>query len=149
MPRRSLEEWFMELSGDVIVIGSVRDGRHCQSHRRFWEPKADLVEDVGHFILKIELAGVPSSNLQLAYLPDRHSLLVCGVRQDEDLPGTRKRAVHQLEIFYGEFEREFSLPDPLIDPEGIKAHYRSGFLYVLIPKIRSRIQYTRKTIFEA
>jgi HSP20 family molecular chaperone IbpA len=145
MARRNLEEWFWQVSGDVLIVtvGSTPPTSH---RRHFWEPKVDVFEGAEHFVIKAELSGVRQENLQLAYLPDRHSLLIRGVRNDEGLPGVGKANCHQLEIYYGEFEREIQLPDAPVEPEAMKAQYAAGMLFVLIPKARVRVQHTRVTI---
>jgi HSP20 family protein len=144
-----LEDWFWQISGDIVVVGTPVGLGTLGPARRYWEPKADLIEDPRHFILTFELAGINTADVQIAYLPDRHSVLVRGVRYDEELPGTQTSAVHQLEIYYGEFERELRLPDTPINPEGMKAHYRAGLLYVLVPKAKQRIRYAHTTVFKA
>lgn len=146
MRRGGLEDWFWQVSGDVLVIQSV-SGRAGAS-RQFWTPSADLYEDESHFVVKVELAGVAPGQLQIAYLPDRHSLLVRGVRTEDDPTHTVKQQVHQLEIYYGEFEREIPIPDKPVEPDRMQAQYRSGFLYVLIPKAKLRVRHTRVTIHE-
>lgn len=149
MPRQSLEEWFQQLSGDMVVVGIQRTKKFSRDPRKFWEPKADLAEDATHYIVKVELSGIGPESVQVAYLPDRHSILFSGDRPDEDLPGVRKKAVHQLEIFYGPFQKEVALPDQPIEADGLRAHYRSGFLYVLVPKAKVTVRHTRVTIYRA
>jgi len=146
MARRSLEEWFWQVGGDVLVITSSPNA--TSAGRRFWEPKVDLFEDQSSFVVKVELAGVNPQELQIVYLPDRHSVLLRGVRRDDHPTGASQRHVHQLEIYYGEFEREVNLPDAPVEPDKMLAHYRGGFLYVLVPKASLRVRHTRVTIHE-
>jgi len=50
-----------------------------------------------------------------------------------------RRRCHQLEIYYGPFERSINLPeDVAIDRERLSADYRSGFLVVQLPKSGAR-----------
>lgn len=125
--------------------GAIRN----RAVKKFWQPPTDLFEDERFFIVRSELAGVHSGDIQIVYLPDRHSLLIRGVRQEEDLPGAEKRGCHQLEIYFGEFEREIELPKVPVEPLEIKAQFRSGFLYVLAPKATQRMRHVHMTITRA
>src|SRR5205807_2443275 len=109
----------MYRSGPALVI------------RKFWEPKVDVLEDVSNIILKAELSGVRGEDIQLIYVPERHSVLLRGVRKEEDFPDSSRTGIYQLEIYYGEFEREIKLPEIPVEPNNIRAHYRSGFLIVV------------------
>ena len=105
------------------------------SSRKFWEPKVDLLESHEGFVLKAEIAGVRADDIELIYNEERHSILIRGVRSEEDLPAGHQARCHQLEVFYGDFEREISLPDQEVEPAKMKASYRNGFLLVTIPKL--------------
>lgn len=116
--------------------------------RKFWEPRIDLIEDEGHFYLKVELAGVKAEELQLLYLPDSHSMLIRGVRREEDCFEAHRTGAHQLEIYYGEFEREVPLPDFPIEPSQVRSQVKNGFLYVLMPKAKTIFRHTKVSIRE-
>lgn len=147
MARRNLEDWFWQVSGDVMVLAEASPAR--TSRKRFWEPKADVFEDERHFILRCELAGVRSQDIQIAYLPGRHSLLVRGVRQEEELPGAEKKGCHQLEIYFGQFERELPLPETPVEPSEMRARLENGMLYVLVPKARMRVRHVRMRVIQS
>lgn len=138
MPRREVEEWFWHVGSDMRRLNEelVR-GQPRVAHARFWEPRVDLVEEDDRLLLKAELAGVRGDEIQLLYLPERHSLVLRGERVEDDYSEGSRTGIHQLEIFYGEFQREVRLPDVPIDPEGIKAQYRNGILLVALPKADS------------
>lgn len=103
--------------------------------------------DLGDRILvRAEIAGIRVEEVGLLYNLDRHSLTIRGSRREE-LDDEGQAAFHQLEIPFGEFQREVRLPTVAIDPEGIRAHYRNGFLYVVLPK-RERIFVSTITISE-
>ncbi|MCX7801339.1 MAG: Hsp20/alpha crystallin family protein, partial [Fimbriimonadales bacterium] len=87
------------------------------------------------FLLKAEIAGVRGEDIQVTYTPDTRTLTIRGERREETI-GRRGVRCYQLEVYYGEFEREVELPDSPIDSEGIRAQYRNGFLIVFVPKIR-------------
>lgn len=94
----------------------------------------DLIEEDRRFLLKAELAGVRAEDISLMYLPERHSIILRGVRPERDFTGDAHVGVHQLEIQYGEFQREIRLPDSRIESDSIRAQYRNGFLLILVPK---------------
>lgn len=145
MSKRTLEEWFKQVSGDVLIVSEAVPSRTVMK-RHFWEPRTDLFEDERHLIVRCELAGVSSEDISIFYLPDRHSLILRGIRHEEDLPGAEKKCCHQLEVYFGEFEREVALPDTPVEPQLIRAQYRAGFLYVLVPKSRLTVRHVRMTI---
>ncbi|AIE86804.1 heat shock protein Hsp20 [Fimbriimonas ginsengisoli Gsoil 348] len=101
---------------------------------RTWEPRVDLIEEEHRFLIKAEIAGVRGEEIQLLYMPERHSILIKGNRPEEDPVDGCRTGIHQLEIFYGDFSREVRLPDISVDASNIRATYRNGFLLVMIPK---------------
>jgi HSP20 family protein len=101
---------------------------------RYWEPAADVYETEGALHVKVELAGVQPSDLQVELSPDGRALVIRGQRRDscEGEPPVR---YHQLEIFTGEFQRIITLPPQFtVDRESVQAYYRDGFLLVKLPK---------------
>lgn len=150
MARRETDEWFWQVGSELQRLSEElhRPGRTI-IRKRFWEPCVDVTEDGASFILKAELAGVRVEDIQLAYVAENHSILLRGVRREEDFPESGRTGIYQLEIFYGEFEREVRLPEIPVEPDGIKAHYRNGFLLVVVPKsepVRTRTKYKLKKI---
>jgi len=135
MARREIDEWFWQVGSELQRLSDelYRSGRTVVS-KRFWEPKVDLLEDADNFILKAELAGIRGEDIQLLYVAERHTILLRGVRREEDFPDSSRTGIYQLEIYYGNFEREIKLPEIGVDPDGIKAHYRNGFLLIMVPK---------------
>jgi HSP20 family molecular chaperone IbpA len=76
-----------------------------------WEPPVDVFEDEREVIVIVALPGVPADRIQVT---TESGLLL--IRADSPLPfaGTR-RAVRQLEIPYGYFERRIPLPEARLD----------------------------------
>lgn len=72
-----------------------------------WEPPVDVFEDERELVIVVALPGVPADRIEVTSEADA---LV--VRAESPLPfsGSR-RAVRQLEIPYGCFERRIPLPD--------------------------------------
>ncbi|MDR3688869.1 MAG: Hsp20/alpha crystallin family protein [Fimbriimonas sp.] len=136
MARREVEEWFWQVGSELHRISEeLANGRPKVASGRAWEPRIDLIEHDRQFLLKAEIAGVRGEEIQLLYLPDRHSLLLRGHRDEEDYSDELRTGIHQLEVFYGEFQREVRLPETPIDASNIRAQYRNGFLLVTIPKL--------------
>lgn len=125
---RHLEQEF-ERHGDVakrlIRAAAPADG--------YWEPAADVYETEGALHIKVELAGVHPSDLQVFLSADARALVIRGVRRDtgDDEPRVR---YYQMEIFSGAFQRIIPLPSQFIpDRESVQACYRDGFLLVKLP----------------
>lgn len=97
-----------------------------------WNPPADLYETNEDIVIKMEIAGVCLSRLDVT--ADRNYLFIRGCRgEDAPLP---KEDYQLMEIRYGRFERVFTLPfRPNADE--IKAEYRNGFLVVRVTKRRA------------
>ncbi len=143
MAHRDIEEWFWQVGNEMQrLTEELASGRPKVASARFWEPRIDLCEDERRFILKAEIAGVKGEDIQLLYIPERHSLLLRGNRPEEDPTDGNRTGIYQLEIYYGEFQREVPLPDIPIVADGIRAQYRNGFLLVMIPK-RERAALTK------
>lgn len=140
MPGRDLNDWFWHVSADFTRL-NVREatGRVSVAANRFWQPRVDVLEDDRVIVIKAELAGVRIEDLQVGYAPESHSVVLRGVRHEEDLIDMGRTSIHQLEVFYGEFEREIAMPSPCkVDPERIHASFKNGFLIILVPKKRTR-----------
>ena len=76
-----------------------------------WEPPVDVFEDEREVIVIVALPGVPADRIQVT---TESGLLL--IRAESPLPfaGTR-RAVRQLEIPYGYFERRIPLPEARLE----------------------------------
>jgi HSP20 family protein len=106
-------------------------------HRKFsfvatpekaWHPMTDVFESGNELVVKMELAGISSSDVQV--LLEGNRLVVQGVRKDEHQD--EKRSYHRMEVHHGPFRRVILLPLP-VNAETIKADYRNGFLEVRLP----------------
>jgi len=70
-----------------------------------------MLEDEHAFVIKAELAGVRIEDIHLTYDAVQHQVIIRGVRHEEELAHQGRVGIHQLEVFYGEFERELPLPE--------------------------------------
>jgi HSP20 family protein len=92
-----------------------------------WRPPTDVYETEDALIIRVEIAGMKESDFEIAL--NDHILSIRGFRQD--LP--EQRAYHQMEIYFGEFFIDIHLPLP-VEPQGVEAAYKNGFLWVTLPK---------------
>jgi HSP20 family protein len=99
-----------------------------------WRPPTDVYETDESLIVKVEVAGMSEQDFTISL--SNRSLRIAGVRRDPDY----KLAYQQLEIPYGHFCTEVFLPYTVAYDE-ITASYESGFLTVVLPKVR--IQHVR------
>jgi HSP20 family protein len=72
-----------------------------------WEPPVDVFEDEGEIVIVVALPGVPADRIEVT---SESSALVVRAESPPPLSGSR-RAVRQLEIPYGYFERRIPLPE--------------------------------------
>jgi len=102
---------------------------------RFWEPPVDVHETVEELIVKVEIAGVKPENLQIT-LDGNGDLVIRGVRVEEDAECSRRKRCHQLEIYFGPFQRTIQISEHIrLDRDRITASYRDGFLTITLPKM--------------
>src|SRR5262249_23533018 len=96
----------------------------------------DIDETSEALRVKVELAGVRTEDLHVELSGDGHTLIVRGVRHDSQDESGDRTAFHQMEVYFGPFERSITLPArPAVDRENVQASYRDGFLIVLLPKV--------------
>ena len=95
--------------------------------RAAWEPPADVFEDAHEIVIVVALPGVSADRVEVAR---EGAALV--VRADRPLPLTGRRAVRQLEIPYGSFEKRIALPAAALD--AVATELRHGCLVVRLRK---------------
>ena len=98
--------------------------------RQLWRPPTDVYETDDAIVVKVEIAGMDKDDFDISLVD--HTLIISGQRQDP----ADKLAYQQMEISYGEFRTEVYLSWPL-DVEKVQANYEAGFLYVILPKVKS------------
>jgi len=114
-----------------------------ETPNRFWQPSADVHETEAGLVIKLELAGVTAENINVALSGDGRRLTVAGVRAEHSDERSLRTGCHQLEIYFGPFERTFSIPAEFeVDRDGISATLREGFLTITLPR-RERVATTR------
>lgn len=115
---------------------------------RFWQPPVDIHETPENLVVKVELAGTKAEDLQISLAADDRVLVVAGARVEGHGDRDGRVRCHQLEIYFGPFERAIALPANIpVDREKITAKYREGFLIVTLPKLPvSEVQPRKRVI---
>lgn len=135
MARRDLDEWLWQVGTELQRLSKeVAPGGPKLARGSAWQPRVDVAETPEGLIVKAELAGIGSEDVRISLDLKNHTLSLRGVRSEEDLQAAARCGYHQIEIDYGEFEREISLPEVPIEANGMQAQYRNGFLLIVIPK---------------
>jgi|SRR5579872_5664310 len=122
----------MQRLADQAFAGLVR---MSEGPDRFWYPRADVYETANHVLVMIEVAGLDRKRYQLELSADQSALTVRGLRLEmpEDRDGRLR--CHQLEIFFGGFERTIALPAGApLDKDAIEATYADGLLRIVLPR---------------
>ena len=131
-PFRELEEMSERLSH---VLGGRHDLARLEPASREemrvtdWRPVVDIEETKHDYLIKAELPEVKKEDVHISL--EEGVLTIQGERNQQQ--ETKDRKVHRVERFYGNFMRTFRLPDD-VEPEGVKAEFRNGMLYVTLHK---------------
>jgi HSP20 family protein len=100
-----------------------------------WAPRADVYETADAVVVKVCIAGLEPGEIELTLSPDNRFLTVRGIRAEQDEDKSQRIRYHQLEVYYGPFERVIQLPqDANFDRDKLTAVYKDGFLKVVLPK---------------
>lgn len=117
----------------VFVTQSTVLGDQDGSARAHWEPNTDVYVTDSGLVIKVELAGMRSENLQIT-VEEGNRLRIRGERPD----GCRapKCSFLVMNISYGPFESILELPTGY-DLSAAKAAYLNGFLRIDVPLVAS------------
>jgi HSP20 family protein len=123
-----------------FVTRSVAGQGSAKAH---WVPNTDVYETENGLVIKVELAGMRSDNLEITVEGNR--LRISGNRPD----GCRspKCSFLVMEINYGPFESVLELR-PGYDLSQAKAAYLNGFLRIDVPLAQSQAKSTRVPVAE-
>ena len=94
-----------------------------------WQPDVDVFETEKEIVVRVDLAGVRSSDLRVTV--DGSMLRISGVRVSGD--SSEVKRLHQMEIATGPFERRVRVPVAFVR-ERVAAHLSDGFLTVSLSK---------------
>lgn len=126
-PEISHPEWFT--SEDFSKSSSEGHRRRSNARHHTWRPLTDVFETDEALVIRVEVAGMRDSEFTISIA--NRSLLIHGSRPDI----AERRAYHQMEIPFGDFNSEIQLPFPVIVDE-VEAVYGDGFLRVTLPKAK-------------
>lgn len=119
MSDRARIDPFAELYGDFAD----------RLHGDRWQPDADVFETEDEVVVRLELAGVASSDLRVSV--DGTEVRVSGMRASHQKSPIKR--LHQMEIASGPFERRVQIP-VAFDRDRVSAHLANGFLTVTLIK---------------
>lgn len=128
----SLDRMQREMERYLLHVAHKRP-RPVIFSRRVWEPAIDVYETIDAVVALVDLSGVPEDRIDLVV--GRDSLTVRGERRGSESEPRPDRTYSVMEIPFGPFERTVRF-STAVNPEGTKASYRSGFLEVMMPKLR-------------
>jgi HSP20 family protein len=94
-----------------------------------WRPAADVYETEKAIVVRLELAGVSSAEVQVSV--DGDVLRIRGRRQPRMEADAQR--LHQMEIAFGPFERSLRIGIPFLRDQ-VSAQLEDGFLRVTLPK---------------
>jgi HSP20 family protein len=108
---------------EFSLISSAR--RRAVPSGRLWNPAADVYQSSDGWVVKIDLAGICSDELEV-HIQDS-MLRISGCRRDTHF---REGFVYQqMEITYSRFEKTIEFPAP-IEGASLERDYRDGFLII-------------------
>src|SRR4051794_13556741 len=111
---------------------SPAGGGNGQSLRR-WVPAMDLVETEEHFVLRADLPGLGTEDVNIEV--EDNVLTVSGERKVEH--ETQREGFYRVERASGAFRRSLTLPDG-VNLDDIAASFDKGVLEIHIPKPEER-----------
>ena len=113
----------------------IRDDRHRRPSGRLWCPAADVYRSREGWIVKVDLAGVKPSDVEV--IIDGDLLRISGSRRD----GTCGEGVshYQLEITYSRFEKMIRFPRS-IEHASIEREYRDGLLILCLREEQEQLR---------
>jgi HSP20 family protein len=111
----------------------IRDNRHSRPSGRLWCPAADVYRTADGWIVKVDLAGIKPSDVEVTV--DGDVLRIRGSRRD----GICGEGVshYQLEITYSRFEKMIQFPRS-IEHVTIDRDYRDGLLILRLHEEQAR-----------
>ena len=105
-----------------------------------WVPAVDVFEEKERFVLRADLPGVASEDIDVNM---EDGLLTLSGERRSDRPDPTE-GVNRFERVTGRFYRRFTLPE-VADADAISARYTNGVLEVSIPK-QPQVQARRITV---
>ena len=98
---------------------------HCLSAH--WRPAADVYRNQQGWVVKLELAGIRSEDIEVAV--EGRRLSIGGTRRDRPLDEAHR--AYSMEIAYNRFLRAIDFPHSL-DGVRVSTEYRDGMLLIYL-----------------
>ena len=118
--RKEMEKVWDRFFGETWLGKSFAEG---------WQPSADLTETKDAIVVKAELPGMESKDIDVTISGD--VLTIKGEKEKEEEKKDKK--YHYTERYRGYFERSFRVPAE-IHPDKIDAAFEKGILTITLPK---------------
>ena len=94
-----------------------------------WTPLVDIYETADELVLKVELSEIDRRDVQIEI--NNSVLCISGERK---MPvETQKSRHHNMERWYGRFNRRFTLPGN-VDQENVRASFADGVLSIRLTR---------------
>lgn len=136
---KSYDEMLEELEREMRRVSDdmlLQMFRISSTSGEVWSPRVDVYETADAVVVKVCAAGLEPGQIELSISGDGKFLTLRGVRVELDDDKSQRIRYHQLEIYYGPFERIISLPAEVkFDRNKLTANYKDGFLKVTLPKL--------------
>lgn len=132
---REMERWFEEAFNRPFFGMNwlpFRGMLHELSEGGGISPSVDMYEERGELVVKAEMPGISSENLNLRLVDN--NLIISAERTSEER--IEEASYLRLERSHGSFSRTLGLPDGL-DTDHIKASLKDGILEIRFPKRES------------
>jgi HSP20 family protein len=113
---------------DAFFQNWLRQGAD-QPQQQAWYPAVDLSQTPEKFMVKVDLPGLTSKDLEVTV--ENQTLTLRGERKLENTE--EGETFNRVERMYGRFTRTFQLPSN-VDASKVSATFRDGVLFVEIPK---------------
>jgi len=121
----------------ISTVNNLMDHMRTKSLFRYrpsdrWEPAINLYESCNEYVVCLDLAGIDPKKVDVHAEPGQ--LRISGSRSTPTAPGGRPcTKIHVMEIDNGPFHRIVQLSED-VDLDRIKARYKEGLLWILLPK---------------
>ena len=101
--------------------------------RKAWSPSINLYESDDGYCVVVDLAGVRADEIDIRL--ENQQMVISGHRPVPEMCNVQGQlCLHMMEIDYGRFVRRLDVPGG-VDVARIEAFYRSGYLWVHLPKV--------------
>jgi HSP20 family protein len=100
---------------------------------KMWCPSADVYQSQEGWVVKIELAGVSTEDMEIQIEGD--TLYIAGTRRDTTC--SHEFALHQMEITYSRFEKTLRFPSS-IQGASIEHNFDNGLLIIRLRKTEKK-----------